>query len=216
MRDVYHQGLDEVGRDLARLARLTGAALRGANTALLGPDLQAAETVIVGDRAVDTLRAWLDDRALDLMARQQPVAGDLRVLVASLRMSADLERMGDLAVHIAKVARRRYPSCAVPDDLRDTIDVMGVVGVHLADTVAELIEGRDVPGARRVEEQDDVVDQLHRELYSAILQPGRDWPMETAIDLTLVGRYYERFADHVVSVARRLEFVVTGTNQRGE
>lgn len=210
MRDIYHRDLEAIGVDMAQLARMASVAMGEAHRALLDADLHAAEKVIVGDKQLDALRAGLDDRTLDLIARQQPVASDLRTLVTSLRMSADLERMGDLAVHIAKIARRRYPSCAVPDDLRPIIDTMGNLGAQLADKVADVISGRDVDGARTVEEQDDIVDELHRELYAAILQPGRDWPTETAIDLTLVGRYYERFADHAVSVARRLEFMVTG------
>lgn len=210
MRDAYHQELDAVGGDLARLAGLAGGALRKASTALLGADLAAAESVIAADKVLDALRADLDDRALDLMARQQPVAGDLRTVVTSLRMSADLERMGDLAVHIAKVTRRRYPEGAVPQALRGTIEAMGGVGAELADKVADVIEARDLTEAKTVEARDDVVDQLHRDLYAVVLRPGQDWPIETAIDMTLIGRYYERFADHAVSVARRLEFVITG------
>lgn len=212
MRDVYHQQLDTIGRDLAQLAGLAGEALRQANEALLSTDLQAAETVIAGDAGLDALRTNLDDRTMDLMARQQPVASDLRILVTSLRMSADLERMGDLAVHIAKVARRRFPACAVPKALHDTIEAMGALGVHLANDVAEIIRARDLGKARTLEARDDAVDRLHRELYGVILGPDENWTVETAIDLTLVGRYYERFADHAVSVARRLEFVITGEN----
>ena len=210
MRDAYHQELDVVGRDLAQLARLAGESLRRANHGLLDTDLQAAETAIAGDAVLDALRVDLDDRTLDLIARQQPVASDLRALVASLRMSADLERMGDLAVHIAKVARRRYPACAVPDVLRGTIEAMGDLGVQLANDVAEIVEERDLGRARTLDEQDDAVDRLHRELFNVILRPNVNWPMETVIDLTLIGRYYERFADHTVSVAHRLEFVITG------
>jgi phosphate transport system protein len=127
-------------------------------------------------------------------------------------MSADLERMGDLAVHVAKVARRRCPACAVPEVLRDTIEAMGTLGVQLANEVAEVVEARDLVRARTLDERDDAVDRLHRELFDVILRPDQNWPMEAAIDLTLIGRYYERFADHTVSVARRLEFVITGEN----
>jgi phosphate transport system protein len=210
MRDVYHENLDSVGHTLVQMAGLVGSALERATLSLLEPDLQLAEAVIAADDAVDALQRELDVRTLDLIARQQPVAGDLRTLVTSLRMSADLERMGDLARHVAKVARRRYPQPAIPPELRGTFQEMGRIGVELAGKVAEVIEGRDVESARELEREDDAVDRLHRALFAALLAPDNPCPVETAIDVTLLGRYYERFADHAVEVADRLIFLVTG------
>ncbi len=210
MRDAYHEQLDSVGHTLMEMAGLVGAALERATTALLGADLPKAEAVISADDAVDALQKELDVRTLDLMARQQPVAGDLRTLVTSLRMSADLERMGDLARHIAKVARMRYPEVAIPEELRDTVAEMGRIGVELAGKVAQIIEGKDVAVALTLEDEDDAVDRLHRALFTALLSHDNPYAIETAIDVTLVGRYYERFADHAVSVAKRLVFLVTG------
>ena len=210
MRDVYHEKLDAVGHTLVEMAGLVAAALQQATRSLLEADLQLAEAVISADDAVDALQRDLDVRTLDLIARQQPVAGDLRTLVTSLRMSADLERMGDLARHIAKVARRRYPQPAVPPELRGTFEGMGRIGVALAGKVAEIIEGRDVDTARGLEREDDAVDRLHRALFAALLAPENPCPIETAIDVTLLGRYYERYADHAVKVADRLIFLVTG------
>jgi phosphate transport system protein len=214
MRDVYHQELDSVGRTLVEMAGLVGSALERATRALLGADLGLAEEVISADNAVDRLQKDLDVRVLDLMARQQPVAGDLRTLTTSLRMSADLERMGDLARHIAKVARRRYPLCAIPEELCGSIEEMGRLGVVLAGRVAEVIEGRDADAARELEGEDDAVDRLHRALFGALLSRENPYTIEAAIDVTLIGRYYERFADHAVSVARRLIFLVTGEDIR--
>jgi phosphate transport system protein len=179
-------------------------------SAMLEPDLSAAETVISADDAVDALHRELDVRTLDLMARQQPVAGDLRVLVTSLRMSADLERMGDLARHIAKVARMRYPQCAVPEELRATFEQMGEIGAQLAEKVARIVEDKDDEAARTREALDDAVERLHRAVFTALLSQEDPYTIETAIDVTLLSRYYERFADHAVSVARRLVFLVTG------
>jgi phosphate transport system protein len=210
MRDVYHEKLDSVGHTLVEMAGLVGSALERATRSLLEADLQLAEAVISADDAVDALQRELDVRTLDLIARQQPVAGDLRTLVTSLRMSADLERMGDLARHVAKVARRRYPQPAVPQELHGTFEEMGRIGVELAGKVAEIIEGRDVDTARELEREDDAVDRLHRALFAALLAPDNPCPVETAIDVTLLGRYYERFADHAVKVADRLIFLVTG------
>jgi phosphate transport system protein len=214
MRDAYHEQLDSVGHTLVEMAELVGQALSRATRALLESDLPTAEAVISADDAVDALHRELDVRTLDLMARQQPVAGDLRTLVTSLRMSADLERMGDLARHIAKVARMRYPECAVPEELRATFEQMGEIGAELAGRVARIVEAKDVEAARTLDEQDDAVDQLHRAVFSALLSKDNPFPIEAAIDVTLLSRYYERFADHAVSVAHRLVFLVTGDYER--
>jgi phosphate transport system protein len=210
MRDAYHEQLDSVGHTLVEMAGLVGTALERATTALLEADLPTAEAVISADDAVDALHKELDVRTLDLMARQQPVAGDLRVLLAALRMSADLERMGDLARHIAKVARMRHPHSAIPPELRDTVGQMGRIGVDLARKAGRTIEGRDIEAARSLDTDDDAVDRLHRALFTALLAPANPYPIEMAIDITLISRYYERFADHAVSVANRLIFLVTG------
>jgi phosphate transport system protein len=214
MRDAYHEQLDSVGHTLVEMAELVGQALSRATRALLETDLPIAEAVISADDAVDALHHELDVRTLDLMARQQPVAGDLRTLVTSLRMSADLERMGDLARHIAKVARMRYPECAVPPELRGTFEKMGEIGADLAEKVARLVEEQNVEDARALEDQDDAVDQLHREVFTTLLSQENPYTIEAAIDVTLLSRYYERFADHAVSVAHRLVFLVTGENQQ--
>jgi phosphate transport system protein len=210
MRDLYHEELDSIGTTLIEMTGLVATALNQATDALLNADLQIAEKVISADEQVDALQKALDARAFDLLARQQPVAGDLRTIITSLRMSSDLERMGDLARHVAKVARLRYPEAAVPADLHATITEMGRIGVELARKAGEIIDGRDVDSARGLEEEDDAMDRLHRALFSALLEKNAQYSVETAIDVTLIGRYYERFADHAVSVARRLVFLVTG------
>jgi phosphate transport system protein len=210
MRDVYHEELDSIGSTLIEMTGLVRTAIARATTALLEADLQVAESVISADDAVDALQQQLDARALDLLARQQPVAGDLRTIITSLRMSADLERMGDLARHVAKVARLRYPEVAVPAQLRESIAEMGRIAGELAEKTAEIIDGRDTDTARELQDDDDAMDRLHRELFSALLDKKAEFSTETAIDVTLIGRYYERFADHAVSVAKRLIFLVTG------
>jgi phosphate transport system protein len=212
MRDVYHEELDSIGATLIEMTGLVASALNEATTALMNADLQLAEKVIAADEKVDALQKALDARALDLLARQQPVAGDLRTIITSLRMSADLERMGDLARHVAKVARLRYPEVAIPAELRETVIEMGRIGEEIARKTGEIIDGRDVEAARLLESEDDAMDRLHRALFAALLHDGTPYPVETAIDVTLVGRYYERFADHAVSVARRMIFLVTGEN----
>jgi len=185
-------------------------AMERATNALLDGDLAGAERVMTDDAAIDAIRTDLEERTFQLMARQQPVASDLRVLITTLHLAADLERMGDLALHIAKVARMRYPEIAVPDELRDVISQMGAVALSLVNKVAEVVEGRDVALAQAIEAEDDSMDALHRKLFTLLLSPNWSHGTEAAIDMTLIGRYYERYADHAVAVARRVVFIVTG------
>ena len=210
MRDTYHDELDAISAALVDMANLVGSAMSRATTALLDADLQLAEQVIGADEAVDARYREVEARAFDLLARQQPVASDLRVLVTSLRMVADLERMGDNAAHVAKIARRRYPSSAVPPALRSTVLEMGHAAEEIVAKAGSVIAGRDLKLAAELEKDDDVMDELHRQLFTAILDDRWDEGVEAAIDITLVGRHYERFADHAVSVARRVVYLVTG------
>lgn len=210
MRDAYHQELDALTDQLVEMTRLVGSAMTRASTALLDADLDLAQSVIAADDAVDRLRDELDERAFNLLARQQPVATDLRTIVTSLRMSGDLERMGDLARHVARVARRRHPESAVPADLRSTVVEMSQIAERLVAKAGSVIAKRDVEAAVQLEKDDDQMDELHRALFTALLDKGSPHGIEEAIDITAIGRYYERFADHAVSVARRVFYLVTG------
>ncbi|MEU2714258.1 phosphate signaling complex protein PhoU [Streptomyces sp. NPDC007205] len=212
MRETYHEELAALSDGLVEMARLVGSAIGRATTALLDADLQVAEGVISADVQVDDLQRDLEDRAIALLARQQPVATDLRTVVTSLRMSADLERCGDLARHVAQLARLRYPGCAVPGDLHRTILEMGQLAQRLMAQAGEVILTRDVDAALQLEQEDDRMDELHRMIFRHLMDGRWQHGVETAVDVTLVGRYYERFADHAVSVARRMVFLVTGTH----
>jgi phosphate transport system protein len=181
-----------------------------ATRALMTKNLSLAEEVISYDEKIDTVQHDLDARIIDIIARQQPVASDLRALVTALRMSADLERMGDLADHVAKVVRLRHPASAVPDQLMSLIESMGVTAEKIAAKTGVVISTRDTALAAQVEKDDDEMDLLHRQLIAVLIAPTWEHGVETAIDLTLLGRYYERYADHAVSVARRVIFLVTG------
>jgi len=210
MRNAFHDELDAIGASLLQMAGLVKQAMGDATTAILTVDLTVAEKVIAADNVIDDVQHDLDARTINLMARQQPVASDLRTLVTSLRMSADLERMGDLADHVAKQARMRYPNSAVPAELIPTITAMGSVAEKLIDKLSSVMEHRDTVRALEIENDDDEMDKLHRDLISVLLSKDWNYGVETAIDMTLLGRYYERFADHAVSIARRVYFSVTG------
>lgn len=210
MRDAFHEELDQISDKLVEMSRLTGSAMGRATIALLDADLELAESVIEADQAIDQMRRELDDTAVDLLARQQPVATDLRMVVTAMRMSADLERMGDLARHIAKVARLRYPESAIPATLRGTITEMGHAADKIVAQAGSIIAGKDVAAAVALETQDDEMDALHRQVFEHLLGGHWDAGIQAAVDVTLVGRYYERFADHAVSVSRRVVYLVTG------
>jgi phosphate transport system protein len=211
MREQFQEELDGVGTTLVEMAGLVKIAMENATTALLTADLSLAEKVIADDLIIDEMQHELDARTINLIARQSPVATDLRTLVTSLRMSADLERMGDLAHHIAKSARMRYPATAVPPELSLTIEEMGRVCVKIIEKVALVLKNRDTERALEVEKDDDEIDSLHRRIIQTLLDPSWKHGVETAIDMTLLGRYYERCADHAVSISRRLYFLVTGS-----
>ena len=210
LRSAFQDELDGVTQSLSELSGLVSGAITQATHALLTADLSEAEAVIAADDRVDEIQHELDARIIDIIARQQPVASDLRALVTALRMSADLERMGDMAHHIAKITRLRHPGAAVPSELLLTIEEMGKVARLISDKVGGVINSKDIDKALEVEKDDDEMDLLHRRLFTALLEPS--WPhgIETAIDMTLIGRYYERYADHAVSVSRRIHFQVTG------
>jgi phosphate transport system protein len=190
--------------ELVAMTRLVASAMSRANTALLDADLELAEKVIAADQQIDALRSQLDDEAVEVLALESPVAGELRLVVSTLRMSATLERMGDLAVHIAKVARLRYPESAVPAELRGIILEMGQIAELVVQKAGAALARRDGQVAQELEVDDDRMDLLHRKLFTLLLDDSWGHGIETAIDITLISRYYERFGDHAVSVARRV------------
>lgn len=210
MREAFQDQLDSIFGDLAGIATQVQGAVNRATEALLEGSAELAEQVISGDAAIDAARERLEDRAFQLLSLQQPVAGDLRTLVAALRMVADLERMGDLAVHVAKIARLRVPEKAVPGDAEPTIRRMAIVAELMVGKAAHVIAERDIAGAAELARADEEMDHLRRASFRELL--GAHWGhgIEPAIDIALLGRYYERIADHAVSVANRIVYVVTG------
>ena len=210
MRTSFHEDLDKISVQLVEMSRLAGSAMARATTALLDADLHLAESVIAADEQIDELRRELDDLAIDLLARQQPVATDLRMVVTAMKMGSDIERMGDLARHVAKVARLRYPKSAIHPVMRSTILEMGQVAERIVAKAGSVIAGKDIESALALERDDDEMDRLHRDIFNMLLDGKWTHGTGAAVDATLVGRYYERFADHAVSVARRVVYLVTG------
>ena len=210
MREIFEAELKQLGADLVTMSEQVQVAISNAGTALLTGDVPLAESVIVADAAIDALERDLDERCVLMIAQQAPVATDLRIVISALRMSATLERMGDLARHVAEVARGRYPRPAVPQALSGTFAEMHEAASRVARRTTELLETHSLEMAQSIERDDDLLDRLHEDTFTALL--GGNWngtPQET-VDVTLLGRYYERFGDHAVSIARRVTFLVTG------
>jgi phosphate transport system protein len=212
MREAFHEQLDSMFHDLADICGSVETAVRLATEALLTGDAGIAEKVISADADIDRARERVEDSAFLLLSLQQPVASDLRTVVAALRMVSELERMGDLSVHVAKIARLRVPNLAVPDAVRPTIERMAEVAEEMVVRVSTIIKERDIDEALALVSADEEMDQLRRTSFAELLSADWDHGVEAAVDVALLGRYYERIADHAVSVANRVIFVVTGEN----
>jgi phosphate transport system protein len=211
MREAFHDQLDSIFSDLANVCGSVQEAVRLATRALLSGDAETAEAVISADSHIDEATVRVEDNCFSLLSLQQPVAGDLRVIVSALRMVSELERMGDLSVHVAKIARLRVPAIAVPEEVRPTIARMAEVAEDMVARVAEIITERDVEAAIALNRDDDEMDQLRRTSFAQLLSDDWAHGVEAAVDIALLGRYYERIADHAVSVGNRVVFVVTGS-----
>ena len=210
MRTAYHEQLDALTEQLAEMCRMAGIAMERATQALLQADLVMAEQVIGDHEKIVATSARAEEAAFVLLALQAPVAGDLRSIVSSIQIVADVERMGALALHVAKIARRRHPQHALPEEVNGYFAEMGRLAVDLANSARDVLQSRDPEQARRIREEDDAMDDLHRHLFSVMMD--RDWKhgVAAAVDVTLLGRFYERFADHAVEISRRVIFQVTG------
>jgi phosphate transport system protein len=210
MRTAYREELDQVLVGLVDMNGAVAAAVHQATQALLGADLHLAERVISSDQRIDDARTDLEAHAFMLLARQAPVAGELRTVVATLRMVAELERMGDLAVHIARVARMRYPEYAVPQALRFNFDRTAILAEEMVVNAGQTLQDRNVTLAERLVDQDHEMNDLRATQFRTVL--GKDWSygIEAAVDVALLGRYYERIADHAATMARRVIYLVTG------
>lgn len=210
LREVFSDQLESIRDDLVTMTGQVRSAVARATDALLRADVELAEAVIADDVAIDGLRERLEERSFELLLLQNPVAGDLRMLVAALRMVSEIERMGDLAVHVAKIARLRSPDKAVPEELAPLISRMAAVADLMIAQVEHTVTHSDVAAAADLEEADSEMDQLRRSSFRSLLGSGWTHGVEPAVDIALLGRYYERIADHAVSVARRVVFLVTG------
>lgn len=216
MRTAYHEQLEALTSQLGEMCGLAGAAMERATQALLQADLVLAEQVITDHEQIAAMSARAEESAFVLLALQAPVAGDLRAIVSSIQNVADVARMGALALHVAKIARRRHPQHALPEEVNGYFAEMGRLAVELGNTAQEVLVTRDPEKAARIHEEDDAMDDLHRHLFTVLMDKEWKHGVAAAVDVTLLGRFYERFADHAVEVARRVIFQVTGKHPDDE
>ncbi|WP_197378670.1 phosphate signaling complex protein PhoU [Mycolicibacterium mengxianglii] len=210
MRTAYQEQLSALAAQLGDMCGLAGVAMERATQALLQADLVLAEQVITDHDQITALSAQAEERAFHILALQAPVAGDLRAIVSSIQIVADIDRMGALALHVAKIARRRHPQHALPEEVNGYFAEMGRVAVELGHSAQEVLRTGDPEKAARIREEDDAMDDLHQHLFTVLMD--REWKhgVAAAVDVTLLGRFYERFADHAVEIARRVIFQATG------
>ena len=210
MRTAYHERLDSLVALLGDMCALSEKAMEHATQALLQADLVLAEQVITDHDQICALGNRVEEEAFVLLALQSPVAGDLRSIVSAIQIAADIDRMGALALHVAQAARRRHPQHTLPEEVNGYFAEMGRLAVELAHNARQLLKNPDMDQAARIREEDDAMDDLHRHLFSVLMD--REWKhgIPAAVDITLLGRFYERYADHAVEIARRVIFQISG------
>ncbi|MEU4674512.1 phosphate signaling complex protein PhoU [Amycolatopsis sp. NPDC023774] len=210
MRENFHEELNCLSEQLRRMCTLAAEAIRRANRALSNADLDLAEQVIAADAEIDWARADCESHAQTLLALQAPKAHDLRAILAAIYCAERLERMGDLAAHIAGIARFAHPAHAVPTELVYAFAEMGDAAVGMADRLAELIASKCACGFADLADTDQTIDTVHARVLTLITRD--QWPhsVQTATNLALLARFYERFGDQAVAVANRLHFADTG------
>ena len=210
MREVFHQSLEDVQGRLVEIAELVTVAIDKATRAFGTSDVALAEEVIEADAVIDEKAIALDELAIEILARQQPVARDLRIVVSALRMSASLERMGDIAEHIAQLTRMRFPERAIPKGLKSTFLKMGELDVEAARQLTELLRTQDGDLIDEIRNADDKLDELHVSVFEKVLSDSWQGEASATVDATLASRYHERFADHAVTVGKRVAYLATG------
>ena len=210
MRNAFHQQLDDLIVGIADMCGSAGQAMESATQALLQADLLLAEEVITDHEAIVAKARKTEEQALTVLALQAPVAGDLRAVVSALKNIADVDRMAALALHVAKLTRRRHPEKVLPEEVNGYFTEMGRIAVDMGSNGKQDVLSKDTHRAEQLAEDDDDMDNLHRHLFTVLMD--REWKhgVAAAVDVTLLGRYYERFADHAVEVGRRVIFSATG------
>lgn len=210
MVSAYGAQLAILTDQLAAMCKMVGSAMDRATTALLEVDLALAEQVIGGHAAIVAAGARVEEDGLVLLGRHAPLGRNLRAIVGAVQIVADIERMGVLARHIAEIARRRHPRSALPEGVNSYFAEMARIALDLAANANQVIASCDLGRARYIRDADEAMDRLHRQMFTVMMDGAWDHGTTAAVDVTLLSRYYERFADHAVEISRRVIFQATG------
>ncbi|MBT1181579.1 phosphate signaling complex protein PhoU [Bifidobacterium sp. CP2] len=210
MRVIFNEEMKAVADDLDRMVQGVRKSIRGAGDALLKQDVEAAQSVIDGDIELDALEESVIDQCVKLLAKQTPVATDLRIVVSTMRLATTFERMGDLAKHVAETSRRAYPASPLPDVAKETFQQMQDFLDKTSDDLVSMLADRDAKTAERIIAGDDELDALHHKTFELALDENNDITRQQIVDVVLLGRFLERLGDHAVSAARRVVFIVSG------
>lgn len=210
MREVFQRELREVQSRLIETATLVADSIDRATNAFNNSDVALAELVLSEEGRIGAAAVQLDELAINILARQQPVARDLRIVVSALRISSSLERMGELSQHIAQLARYRFPDKVVPRSLRATFSELGALDVAIARKLLELLATENLRLADEIRNDDDRIDALHLSVFDHVLADSWKGAAVDTVDATLASRYHERFADHAVTIAKKVQYLATG------
>lgn len=212
LRKQFHEQLEEVRDANVRLGAMVTESLPRATQALLSGDLRAAQALIDQDDALDALSIEVEEQCYQLLALQQPMASDLRAIVTAIRLASEIERSGDLVVNIMKGSRRIYGT-ELDARLRGLIERMSDTALRLFRLAMDAYVDGDADLAAALDDMDDRLDQLHKDYIQAIFEAhagGAGLDLQAAVQLALIGRYYERIGDHAVNVGERVRYMVTG------
>ncbi len=211
IRKNFHHELDAIRDDIVRMAGLVTEAIAKGTQAFLDGDLQTADAIIQADDIIDAMTIDIEERSFQLLALQQPMASDLRAIVTAIRIAPEIERSHDLVTNIMKATRRVYGTPLSPK-LRGIIEQMGTQVHRLYRLAIDAYIDRNTALADALDDMDDEIDELHRQYIAAIFEvrEGREIDLQIAVQLALVGRFYERMGDHAVNIGERVHYLVTG------
>lgn len=210
MRDAFHKELEAIDQEIVRMGALIERSTQDAITAVVEGDAALAQKVMDGDEVIDEAFLEIEKRSLTLMAQQAPVASDLRLIVAILRVDNDLERAGDLAYNIAKLVHLEDFHKPGPKAIKTLVSELGQAAGRLMSIAIDVWASKDEECAAGLQQQDDAVDDLHARLIQKLLELKDEDAIPSAIRLAMIARYFERIADHAVNVGELVCYYVTG------
>jgi phosphate transport system protein len=213
MRSAFHHNLDDLDTDIVRMGTMVEESAHLVTEAFINADTSMAQRVRDGDEEIDRVFLDIETRALVTIAQQAPVAGDLRLLVAILRVSTDLERAGDLAYNVAKLVQVDGFRNAGLESVRALVSELGWAATHLVGRAVDAWAAKDLEMAADISLQDDTLDELHGQLVQRLVELKGEDNLAPAIRLAMIGRYFERIGDHAVNMAERLRYFITGDEE---